>query len=55
MVDISHIDDASEGDEVIIFGEISGHTVNDIAKLNGTISYEFLCSVGSRVPRIYKF
>ena len=55
MLDISDIkDNVSVGDEVIIFGEEKGHTVDDIASLNNTISYEILCSVGARVSRIYK-
>ncbi len=54
MIDISGLDDINVGDEVVIFGEESGHTVDDVARLNNTISYEILCSVGMRVPRIYK-
>ena len=56
MVDISDFNDGlSEGNEVTVFGETDGYTVDDIAKLNGTINYEILCSLGARIPRIYKY
>lgn len=44
--------EVKRGDEVVIFGEgpISADTLADAA---GTISYEILCDVGKRVPRIY--
>ncbi len=54
MVDITGCDDVKIGDEVEIFGFQEGHRVEDIARLNSTISYEILCDVGARVPRIYK-
>ena len=41
-----------EGDEVEIFGP--HNSVNEAAKLAGTISYELTCAVSKRVPRIYK-
>ena len=50
-------DDAIEfGDEVVMIGrqgkeEIS---VDEVAELEGTISYEVICGIGKRVPRIYK-
>jgi alanine racemase len=55
MVDISEVKDAAIGDEVILFGKPEdGVTADDLARSLGTISYEIVCSVGSRVPRIYK-
>ena len=44
--------DVKRGDEVTIFGEgpITADTVADTAH---TISYEILCDIGKRVPRIY--
>ena len=41
-----------EGDEVEIFGP--HNSVNEAAKLAGTISYELTCAVSKRVPRIYR-
>ncbi|MFA5839784.1 MAG: alanine racemase [Candidatus Margulisiibacteriota bacterium] len=44
------------GDEVILIGEQSGQLISadEIAQLEDTISYEVICSIGKRVPRIYK-
>ncbi len=55
MVDVTDIPDASEGDEVILFGPTEGAClpVEDLAAEIGTISYELLCAVSGRVPRIY--
>lgn len=51
MADISHIPEAAVGDEVIIFGEEL--PIEEHADKVGTISYEMLCNVSVRVPRIY--
>ncbi len=40
-----------EGDEVTVFG--SGLPAEDVAETAGTISYELLCRLGRRVPRVY--
>lgn len=55
MIDISDCGDAVVGDEVIVMGEKNGISNNaaNIAKRLGTISYEVLCMVSKRVPRIY--
>lgn len=55
MVDVTHIKDVHMQDEVIIFGEsqTKSVTAEDIASAVGTISYEVLCVLGKRVPRIY--
>jgi alanine racemase len=56
MVDLTEVPGAAPGDEVILWGG-SGDaiiSVNDIARLVQTISYEMLCTVGKRVPRIYR-
>lgn len=50
MVDISNIS-ANVGDEVIIFG--AERSISTIANEIGTIPYEILTSVSSRVKRIY--
>ena len=49
-VDVSDIPDVGIGDEVILFGkELS---VDELAKLSGTINYEIVCGINQRVPRI---
>jgi alanine racemase len=51
MADITHIDDVHEGDECEIYGkEIS---IIEQAKRIGTISYELLTRISSRVKRLY--
>ncbi|MCS5420385.1 MULTISPECIES: alanine racemase [Psychrilyobacter] len=57
VVDITDIDmDINGGDEVILFGEDEYNkiTPEDLADMLGTISYEILCNVSKRVPRVYK-
>ena len=56
MVDVTGIPGVSSGDEVILIGKQGNEeiTVDEIAKKIGSISYEVLCSVGKRVPRVYK-
>jgi alanine racemase len=47
--------DVAPGDDVVIIGE-QGHEsidVREIAASIGTISYELLCRVGSRIERVY--
>lgn len=46
---------ATVGDEVILIGEDGAKkiTVHDLAKKAGTISYEILCAIGRRAPRLY--
>lgn len=55
VVDITGLD-VDGGDEVILFGEDEYNKVTpeEIAKILGTISYEVLCGVSKRVPRVYK-
>ncbi len=55
MVDLTDVPGASPGDEVILWGGSADAiiSVNDVARLVETISYEMLCTVGKRVPRIY--
>ncbi len=51
MVDLTDLPDVQEGDEVDVYGP--HNSVNDAARLAGTISYELTCAVSKRVPRIY--
>ena len=50
MLDVTGIK-LSEGDAVIIFGE--NNSVNQLAEKLGTIPYEILTSISSRVNRVY--
>jgi alanine racemase len=56
MVDLTDVPGAATGDEVILWGGAGEAmiSVNDIARLAQTISYEMLCTVGKRVPRVYR-
>ncbi|OGB89395.1 alanine racemase [candidate division WOR-1 bacterium RIFCSPHIGHO2_01_FULL_53_15] len=44
------------GDEVVLIGEQNGEgiSVDEIAALEETVSYEVICGIGKRVPRVYK-
>lgn len=55
MVDVSEIGNINIGDEVILFGSDGNNiiTVESVASIIGTISYETVCVVGKRVPRVY--
>ena len=48
-------DEVSPGEEVVLLGSQDGETItaDDWARLTGTISYEILCGIGARVPRVY--
>lgn len=54
MIDVTDIE-CSDGDVVTIFGTDKGETVSvdELAELAGTISYELLCALSRRVPRLY--
>ncbi len=53
-IDVSEAADLRPGDPVVLIGEEGGHRVDaaTIAASIGTISYEVLCAVSSRVPRV---
>jgi alanine racemase len=55
-IDLTDIPAASVGDEVILWGGSGDNaiSVNDVARLAQTISYEMLCTVGRRVPRVIR-
>jgi alanine racemase len=50
MVDVSEIS-CKEGDSVILFGE--NPSISEVAETMGTIPYEVLTSISSRVKRVY--
>lgn len=55
MIDITEIQGVKVGDEVILIGEDGKNkfTADMIGELIGTISYEVVCMIGKRVPRVY--
>jgi alanine racemase len=55
MVEIGMDGSAYNGDDVLLFGEMDGNTIplESLCDKVGTVTYEFLCGISSRVPRIY--
>ena len=55
MIDIGSVHTIHVGDTVTVLGQENGATVtaDDLAELCQTISYEILCTIGARIPRLY--
>lgn len=56
MVDVSHINGVSEGDNVTLIGKDGEETlsVEKMAELAGdTFNYEIVCDLGKRIPRLF--
>jgi alanine racemase len=55
LVDITDIDDARIGNEVVLLGTSGAERIDasEHAALASTISYEILCNISKRVPRHY--
>jgi alanine racemase len=55
MVDVTGME-VAPGDEVVIIGEQGGESigVREMAAAIGTIPYELLCRVGTRIQRVYE-
>lgn len=51
MVDVTHIREAGEGDEVVIFGQHPG--IDSLANTLRTIPYEVLTNLSQRVKRVF--
>lgn len=51
MIDVTGLPDLKVGDEIEVYGERA--LCETAAQLAGTISYELLCAVSKRVPRVY--
>jgi alanine racemase len=47
-VDLTALPDSGVGSPVVLWGK--GLSVDDVAKASGTVSYELLCALNSRVP-----
>lgn len=54
MIDLSGTD-ASVGDVAVLLGGENGPSAEALAKAAGTIDYETLCVISSRVPRFYRY
>jgi len=56
MVDVSQVKNVFLGMEVVLLGRQGrvSVTADDLARWAGTINYEIVCSLGNRLPRIYK-
>ena len=55
MVDVTEIPDVKTGDEVTLLGKDGDEviSVDTLGDLSGRFSYEFVCNISKRVPRIY--
>ena len=55
MLQMDHIPDAEIGDEVVLIGRQGEDeiTATEIAEDWGTINYEVVCGLASRMPRVY--
>ena len=51
MVDVTLIKDVKQGDEIELMGDF--YSAEDMAKDLDTISYEIVCSISSRVAKVY--
>ena len=56
MVDISEIPGASEGDKVTLLGADGTEriTAEELGEFSGRFNYEFVCTLGKRIPRVYR-
>ncbi len=60
MIDVTGVDGAEEGDEVVVLGAQEGPlgrdaiSADEIASHAGTIPWEVLTSISRRVPRFYR-
>ncbi len=51
MLDVTDVPDVAMGDTVTVFGD--GVPLQNLADAMGTITYELMCGVAPRVPRVY--
>jgi alanine racemase len=56
MLDVTDVPGVSEEDEVVLLGQQDDQriTADEIAERTGTIAYDVLCGISSRVPRVYR-
>lgn len=58
LIDVTNVSGVEVGDKVTLMGwdrQNSGPniSVEDLARISGTLSYEVTCGIGERVPRVY--
>ena len=55
MIDVTGVPDACVGDEAVLIGRQGTEEISadEVAEMQGTISYEILCRIGPRVPRVH--
>ncbi len=55
ILDVTDVENVSEGEEVILIGESNGLkiTASDLARSTETISYEITCGISKRVLRVF--
>lgn len=56
MVDVTDLPSVQIGETVTLIGQQGTESIgaDEVAGLIGTIPYEVLCGIGSRVPRFYE-
>lgn len=56
MVDVTEIEDVSEGDLVTLIGTDGTETITmeELGNISGRFNYELACDLGQRIPRVYK-
>lgn len=55
MVDVTDVPSVRVGDSVMLIGRQGQEAIwaDEVARWTGTIPYETLCAIGSRIPRVY--
>ncbi|MDR0294354.1 MAG: alanine racemase [Oscillospiraceae bacterium] len=54
MLDVTDVPGVAPGDPVTVLGDGGALSAAGIARLTGTIPWDVLCSIGRRVPRVYR-
>jgi alanine racemase len=56
MVDVTQLPGARVGEEVVFIGQQGADriTATEVSDAVGTIPYEAVCAISSRVPRVYQ-
>jgi alanine racemase len=56
MLDVGAVPDVRTEDEVVILGRHGDESISadDLARELGTITYEIVCDLSARVPRVYQ-
>ena len=55
MVDVTDIEDVKQGDTVTLLGKDGDAyiSVEELSEWSHSFPYEFVCTVGKRIPRVY--